>query len=211
MILKICGITRVEDAEHAAAHGATAVGLVFWPGSPRFVTARQAAAITAALPPGVMSVGVFVNETVDAIRRAVDEAGLTTVQLHGDEPPEYADALQIAVLRSTTIERADEAAARWGAGTTLLLDAADPVRRGGTGVRVDWARAADVARRHRIVLAGGLAPGNVEAAVAAVRPFGLDVSSGVESAPGIKDRDKVRRFLEQARDALAGHARSARP
>ena len=208
MLLKICGITRLEDAEHAVRQGATAIGLVFWAGSPRAVSVARAAAIAAALPPDVMRVGVFVDESLDGIRRIVADVCLTTVQLHGSEPPEYGERLEVPVLRSVTIDEVDAACAGWPPETTLLLDAADPVRRGGTGVRVDWTRAAVAARRRRLVLAGGLAADNVAEAIEAVRPFGVDVSSGVEAAPGVKDPDKVTRFLSEARSAFAGGARS---
>jgi phosphoribosylanthranilate isomerase len=203
VLLKICGITRAVDAQHAVAQGATAVGFVFAPESPRCVTPAQAARIVAGLPPGVAVVGVFVNEPVEAIRRTVIDVGLTRVQLHGDEGPEYADTLPVPVLRSVTLADVDHARGVWPPDTTLLLDAADAVRRGGTGTTVDWARAADAARQGRIVLAGGLTPLNVAAAIATVRPCGVDVSSGVEAQPGVKDLEKVSRFLANARRAFA--------
>jgi phosphoribosylanthranilate isomerase len=203
MFLKICGITRLSDAEHAVSQGATALGFVFWPRSPRAVSVEQAARIIAALPAKVVKVGVFVNEDLDAVRRMVAAAGIGLVQLHGDEPPDYAAALQTPVLRSVTIERFETARRAWPEGTTFLLDAADAVRRGGTGVRVDWGRAAGAARVSRVVLAGGLTPANVGDAIAAVRPLGVDVSSGVEEAPGVKDVGKMTSFLTSARQALA--------
>jgi phosphoribosylanthranilate isomerase len=202
LLLKVCGITRLSDAQLAVAHGATALGFVFWPRSPRAVTAEQAAAIAAALPPGVMRVGVFVNESIDGIRRIAGQAGLTAVQLHGDEPPAYAEALPWPVFRSATVDGAGGLDPAWGEGTTLLLDAADVVRRGGTGQQVDWARAAALAGERRIVLAGGLTPANVAEAIATVRPYGVDVSSGVEEAPGIKDEEKMVNFLANARAAF---------
>jgi phosphoribosylanthranilate isomerase len=203
MFVKVCGITRLTDALHAVQHGATALGFVFWPASPRFVPPERARDIVAELPSAVMTVGVFVNESIDGIRSAVAAAGVTAVQLHGDEPPAYADALAWPVLRSVTLDDAAEAAAAWAAGTTLLLDTADPLRRGGTGRTVDWARAAAVARSApRVVLAGGLRPANVAEAIEVVRPFGVDVSSGVEESPGVKDFEKVAQFLANARTAF---------
>ena len=199
MLLKVCGITRMTDALHAVQQGATAIGFVFWPRSPRCVTAEQARAIVAELPSSVTAVGVFVNETVEGIRRAAATAGLTAVQLHGDEPPAYAEALAWPVLRSVTLDTAEATIEAWGSDTTLLLDAADPVRRGGTGITVDWSRAAALARRGQVVLAGGLTPDNVAEAIATVRPYGVDVSSGVEESPGVKDFSKVTRFLTSAR------------
>jgi phosphoribosylanthranilate isomerase len=191
------------------AQGATAVGFIFWPRSPRFVSVDRAAAIISQLPPHVMKVGVFVDEPLDAVRRAVEEAGLTTVQLHGNEPPTYAEAAGVPVLRATTVDEVERSGRVWPADTTFLLDAADPERRGGTGMTVNWVRAAAIARRRRIVLAGGLTPLNVAEAIATVRPFGVDVSSGVEERPGIKDGEKVTRFLLNARGAFAEDGRSA--
>lgn len=200
--MKVCGITRLTDALHAVQQGATALGFVFWPNSPRYVTPERAAEIIAELPSSVTTVGVFVNETVDGIRGIVARAGVTAVQLHGDEPPSYADAIAWPIFRSVTLDVIADVGSAWPADTTLLVDAADRDRRGGTGVAVDWSRAADVARRHRVVLAGGLTPANVADAIATVRPFGVDVSSGVEDAPGVKSLEKVTRFLANARHAF---------
>lgn len=205
MFLKICGITRVEDAEHAVEHGATAVGFVFWPASPRYIAPSSAAAIVARVPSSVATVGVFVNEPVAAIRRAVEQSGISTVQLHGDEPVSYASELTQPLLRAMGVEAA--AATDWPLDTTILLEAADRDRRGGTGTRVDWAKAESVARIRRVVLAGGLSPENVAEAVDQVRPWGVDVSSGVEAAPGVKDPARVAVFLERARFALERRGR----
>jgi phosphoribosylanthranilate isomerase len=202
MFIKICGITRLADALHAAEHGATAVGFVFWPKSPRHVALEQAAEIIAALPASVTPVGVFVNETVDGIRGIVERTGIAAVQLHGDEAPAYARELGWPVLRAITVDDAETACPQWPRETTFLVDAADPVRRGGTGSSIDWTKAASLARRCRLVLAGGLDPANVQDAIGRVRPFGVDVSSGVEDAPGVKSREKMTRFLESARSAL---------
>lgn len=200
--VKVCGITRLTDALHAVQHGADALGFVFWPRSPRYVAPDRAAAIIAELPSNVTTVGVFVNETLDGIRAVVSRARLAAVQLHGDEPPAYADALGWPVLRSVTVDEAAEACGTWPLDTVFLVDAHDPVRRGGTGATVDWKRAAALARQRRVVLAGGLTPENVSQAIAAVRPYGVDVSSGVEEAPGVKDFDKVARFVANARSAF---------
>jgi phosphoribosylanthranilate isomerase len=202
MFLKVCGITRLTDALHAADQGATALGFVFWPRSPRFVPPDRAAEIIRELPGTMMTVGVFVNESIDGIRQTVARTGITAVQLHGDEPPAYADAISYPLLRSATVEDADQTAADWPAGTTLLLDADDRARRGGTGRTVDWTGAAQVASARRVVLAGGLTPANVAEAIAIVRPYGVDVSSGVEEAPGVKDLKKVTAFLASAKEAF---------
>lgn len=202
--MKICGITRLIDARHAIEHGATALGFVLWPQSPRFVSNRKVAEIVAALPASVMTVGVFVNQPPEEIVMTMERTGLTTAQLHGDEPAAYANLLRSplsSIWKSVTLEKADEAFEMWPAETTFVLDAADPVRRGGTGQIVDWAEAAVLARRRNVVLAGGLTPDNVGDAIVAVHPFGVDVSSGVEDAPGLKNAKKVTRFLANARKA----------
>ena len=209
MFLKICGITRLVDARHAVEHGATALGFVFWPKSPRFVSDRKVAEIVAALPASVATVGVFVNQSVDGIAVTMQRTGLRMVQLHGDEPCTYADALSWPILRSVTLDAAQSLLDAWPPETTFLVDAADPERRGGTGQAVDWTRAAELARLRWTVLAGGLTAENVGAAIAAVQPYGVDVSSGVEAAPGLKDAKKVARFLANAQQAM-GRVRAGR-
>lgn len=201
MFLKICGITRLSDAKHAIDEGATAVGFVLWPRSPRFVSDRQVAEIVAALPASITTVGVFVNESLDGIFLTMARTGLNTVQLHGDEPGMYARLLAWPVVKSITLDTPSDVIDDWPAETTFLVDAADRERRGGTGEIVDWTRAAALAKRRRLVLAGGLTPANVGDAIAAVRPYGVDVSSGVEDAPGVKNAKKVALFLSRARQA----------
>jgi phosphoribosylanthranilate isomerase len=200
IFVKICGITRLADARHAVDCGAAALGFMFWPGSQRYITPARAAEIIAELPAHVVTVGVFVNEPVETIRDVVSETGIRTVQLHGNESPAYAAAIPQPVWRAVGVHEADNAIATWPADTTLLLDVVDPERRG-TGQTVDWQGAAFVARKRRVMLAGGLTPENVSHAIEIVRPFGVDVSSGVEDSPGIKNMDKVKRFLAGARSA----------
>jgi phosphoribosylanthranilate isomerase len=204
MIVKICGITRVEDATIAVSLGATAVGFIFWPGSPRRVAPADAAAIGAALPQEVWKVGVFVDAPADHIRRVIEEARLTAVQLHGNETPAAAAALNARIIKAIALEHVDspEALDDWR-GVPILLDANDPVRKGGTGRTIDWHRAAAIAARHDIILAGGLRPGNVAEAIARVRPSGIDVSSGVEASPGVKDHDKLWSLFEAVRGVEA--------
>jgi phosphoribosylanthranilate isomerase len=199
MFVKICGLTNEADAVHAAGAGATALGVVFAPSSPRCVTADRARDIVEAVPAEVPVVGVFVNAPIEEIVAVVAHTGIRIVQLHGDEPERYALALKMPLLRAAGVDAALDA---WPT-ATWLLDAVSGDGRGGTGRTVDWAQAAAVARRRRTVLAGGLTPDNVAEAIATVRPFGVDVSSGVESAPGRKNPAKVARFVEQARAALA--------
>ena len=197
MFLKICGVTNEADAAHAAAAGATALGVIFAPSSPRCVSADTARDIVEAVPAVVPVVGVFVNAPLEEIVATVAHTGIRVVQLHGDEPERYAAALKMPLLRAAGV---DVVLDSWPT-ATLLLDAMSGAQRGGTGRRVDWEKAAAVASRRKTVLAGGLTPDNVAEAIVAVRPFGVDVSSGVEASPGRKDRDKVARFLANARDA----------
>jgi phosphoribosylanthranilate isomerase len=194
MFVKICGITRLEDAQAAIEYGASAIGFVFWPKSPRLVDRARARAIVEAVPSRVTTVGVFVNQSAAEINEIAEMVGLGAVQLHGDEPPQLAGQISRAVIKSVangTVNPGD-----WPADVTLLVDASDPVRRGGTGERSDWDVAAQLARRRRVLLAGGLTPENVADAITAVRPFGIDVSSGVESAPGIKDRQRLKALFD---------------
>lgn len=202
-VLKICGITRLVDALHAVQRGATALGFVFWSKSPRAISSKDAKEIIAALPQRVTPVGVFVNELPEQVRAVLRATGIKAVQLHGDEKLADFDFLECPLLRSVTLDELAETSRRWPAETTWLLDAADSVRRGGTGVAIDWSRAAVAARGHKIVLAGGLTPLNVEEAIRTVRPIGVDVSSGVEVSPAIKDFEKVSAFLTNARRAFA--------
>jgi phosphoribosylanthranilate isomerase len=201
--IKICGITRPDDARAAADAGASAIGMVFWPDSPRAVDTAAARAIVAALPAGVPAIGVFVNQTADEINAAIDGAGLFGVQLHGDEPVDLIERIRRPVIRAVTLGGLDVLDVL-PPQVTVLLDAVDPERRGGTGQTIDWAAAAAVARRRPIVLAGGLTPSNVEQAIAAVRPYAVDVSSGVETAPGIKDHARIAAFIGAVRRADAG-------
>jgi phosphoribosylanthranilate isomerase len=201
MVLKICGITRAADAETAIEHGATALGFVFWPRSPRFITPEQAAVIVSAVPEGVATVGVFVNETMADVERIAKQVGLSMVQLHGDERANDAAVLRLPVVRALTLEDSSSMT-EWPRETTFLVDAADRVRRGGTGRTVDWVGARAFAEQRRMILAGGLTPDNVAQAIDQVRPHGVDVSSGVEAAPGVKDSSKVAAFLANARRAF---------
>ena len=208
MFVKICGITRLTDALHAVEQGATAVGFVLWPRSPRGVTTEQVAEIVRKLPSHVMKVGVFVNESIESIRAIAERTGLTAVQLHGDEVPAYADALEWPVFRAVSVADLEEAVAAWNPETAMLVDNIDPVRRGGTGAVIDWSRAATIAQKRRVVLAGGLTVDNVASAIRAVRPFGVDVSSGVEASPGVKDMVKVSEFITNAREAFVSVGRT---
>jgi len=208
--VKICGLTNLADAQAAADAGADMLGFIFYPPSPRFIEPAHVAAIIAslqqmALP--VRTVGLFVNAPLHAIQETLHRCRLDLVQLHGGEPPHLLEALQPQAFKALRPTSLDEAAAEaeWYAdlgppdGPQLLLDAYHPQLHGGTGQVGDWAIAAALAPRYRILLAGGLTPDNVRYAVRQVRPWGVDVSSGVEAAPGQKDHDKMRRFVAEAK------------
>ncbi len=196
--VKFCGITRREDAWYAADLGAAAVGFVFWPSSPRVVSPEEAGAIARTLPPFLLRVGVFVDAQVDEMCLIADVVGLDIVQLHGEESLDVARRAPRRVVKALGRAAEDlvDAAARWPDDFTLLVDAVAPDLRGGTGTRADWTTAAVLARKRRIVLAGGLTPENVEAAIEAVHPYGVDVSSGVEVRPGRKDHARMRAFVD---------------
>jgi phosphoribosylanthranilate isomerase len=193
MLVKICGITRREDARAALDAGARALGFVFWPKSPRFIDPYRARAIVATLPPFVTAVGLFVNQPGEYVTGVASLVKLGAVQLHGDESIAFAETIRYPLIKALTLR---DDIRRWPGRATVLLDAHDPEQRGGTGRTIDWSAAAVVAARRPILLAGGLTPENVAEAVARVRPFGIDVSSGVEKAPGIKDHHKIKALFE---------------
>jgi phosphoribosylanthranilate isomerase len=193
MLVKICGITRQEDALAAVDAGARALGFVFWPDSPRFIDPYRARAIVATLPPFVTPVGLFVNQSAEYVTGVASLVRLGAVQLHGDETVAFAESIRYSLIKALTLgDRIDA----WPARATVLLDAHDPAKRGGTGRTIDWTAAAAIAAKRPILLAGGLTPENVAEAVARVRPFGVDVSSGVERSPGVKDHHKIKALFE---------------
>jgi phosphoribosylanthranilate isomerase len=195
--VKVCGITRAEDARLAAALGATALGFIFWPGSPRYIDPARVRTIVSQLPPFLTTVGVFVNQPVDHVVSVARLARVSAIQLHGDEPSQDYVALGYRVIKAVPIRAAEDRAAARAvpASATVLLDAYDPERRGGTGQTVDWSIAASIARERPIVLSGGLTPENVPDALRAVEPYAVDVSSGVEDAPGVKSAGRLRSFF----------------
>jgi phosphoribosylanthranilate isomerase len=195
--VKICGITRIQDALLAADLGASAVGLVFWPGSPRFIDPYRARAIAAALPPGVMPIGVFVDQPAEFVMGVAHLIPLGAVQLHGSESIESLARLAYRLIKAVPVAEGFDVDAidLVPLYVTVLLDAHDPVRRGGTGRTIDWSVAAAIARRRRTILSGGLTAANVGEAVTRVRPYMIDVSSGVESRPGLKDPVKLRELF----------------
>ena len=204
MKIKICGITNVEDAAVAVRAGADALGFVMYRNSPRWIEPAVARAIIAGLPPFVSAVGVFVNEEAERVRTFMDECGFALAQLHGDESAMYCQNLGRPVLKVVRLKDRDAclAMAEFQGHANVrgfLIDTFSDHAYGGTGQTVDWALAHEAARSAMIILAGGLNPTNVAEAVQAVRPYGVDVSSGVERSPGKKDPDKVKAFIEAAR------------
>jgi phosphoribosylanthranilate isomerase len=205
--VKICGITRAEDAELAASLGAWALGFILWPGSKRHIDPAMAAGIARGAHRRAQTVGVFVNQTLDEIARAADEMGLTHLQLHGDEGPSFcmaaAQRTGCRVIKAVRVgSRADLADAERFHTDLHLLDSP------GNGQTWDWRLAAE--RSHRtppLLLAGGLTAENVAEAIAIARPWGVDVASGVESAPGIKDPERLRAFAAAVQgDPVEAHA-----
>jgi phosphoribosylanthranilate isomerase len=199
--VKICGMTRVKDAIAAVDAGADALGFIFYEPSPRYVSTHAAAEIIRELPPFVAKVGVFVDAGQETIERTIEVCGLDTLQLHGEEPPEFCERFGIKTIKAfrvrgrETIEQAKRYRhAAW------LLDSYVSGQLGGTGAIFNWEVAREATKFSRmVILAGGLTPENVATAVQQVRPYAVDVSSGVESAPGKKDQPKMRSFIAAAR------------
>jgi phosphoribosylanthranilate isomerase len=213
--IKICGITQVDDALAAVAAGADAVGLNFFPKSPRYVLLDNALPIVDSLPAGIVKVGVFVNAPADEVCRTFDRLGLDLIQLHGDEPPEFPSSLGgRPVMRAfrfgpgglaAVADHLRQAAAGGGSPRLALIDAYRRGQYGGTGQVANWAALADYAAIHDappLVLSGGLTAKNVADAIRAVRPAAVDAASGVESSPGQKDPALVGEFVRAARTAF---------
>ena len=219
MFVKVCGITRVQDAELAAELGATAVGFIFWPESPRYVDPAHAQHIVRRVSSNVTTIGVFVNESIEQIRRIMESVSLDAAQLHGAESPTFCQQLGQMLATPKPEGRSGLAAPKpegrrrvikaigvknagapdlqaFGEDVLILLDAHDSVRHGGTGRTVDWDIARTIAASRPTILSGGLNAGNVGTAIEMVHPYGVDVSSGVESGPGVKDAARLKSFFE---------------
>ncbi len=202
--VKICGITRLEDARLAAELGAAALGFNFYRPSPRYVEPGVAHGIIAQLPPLVVAVGVFADETDGVhVAKVAREAGVSAVQLHGPKFPEQDGALEgFRIIRAVTVRQGIGAIDLSGLqASAFLLDAFDPELLGGTGKTFDWSQAREAKRFGPIILAGGLTPENVGRAIREVRPHAVDVASGVESEPGKKDPEKLRAFFAAVEEA----------
>jgi len=199
--IKICGITNSDDARAAVTAGADALGFVFHKASPRYVTAEVVRRIVATLPPFVLPVGVFVNEDMKVVRDLMDSCGLALAQLHGDESAAYCEQLGRPMLKAIRLRDMGSflslAEYKGRAGVRgFIIDTYSETAYGGTGQTTDWSLAAEAANTAAILLAGGLTPENVSEAIVKVRPYGVDVSSGVELSPGKKDQGKVKAFIQ---------------
>lgn len=199
--IKICGFTNVEDALAAAETGADALGFVFWEGSPRCVSARRVSEIVRRLPGWILKTGVFVNPSEDLVLRAIGECGLNLLQFHGDETPDFCQRFGIMTMKAFRVRDAASLSRLEHYRTDAwLLDAYVAGKPGGSGEIFNWALAREAQLRGRpVFLAGGLTPGNVGDALKQVCPYGVDVSSGVEASPGVKDHEKMRAFVKAAR------------
>ena len=201
--VKICGVTNVADALAAAEAGADMIGLMFYERSPRCITLQTAVEISRALPPFVLRVGVFVNPAEELVLRALGDCNLSLLQFHGDEPSEFCMQFGLMSMKALRVRDAESLKALENFHTdAFLLDAYSKRGLGGTGEKFNWDLAVEAQKFGKpIFLAGGLTPENVADAVAKVRPFAVDVSGGVESAPGKKDHAKVKAFIQAVRNA----------
>ncbi len=198
--VKICGITNLEDAQAAAEAGADALGFVFYPDSPRFIDPGTARAIIARLPVFITSVGVFVDESEDLIRRIIREGGIQILQFHGSESPVLCTRFREKVIKAIRIKDEDSISEMQMYDVdTFLLDTYLDCAKGGTGKTFNWKYAEMAKENGRIILSGGLNPSNIGDAVRQLKPYGVDVSSGVEISPGKKDYDKIREFVREAK------------
>lgn len=201
--IKMCGITRSEDAEHAVRSGADALGFIFWPLSPRYIAPPDARGIIRKVGPFVATVGVFVNASADEVRAAIGAAGISVLQFHGEEAADFCGSFGLPFLKAFKVGQGGDllkSADRYGAAAGWLFDAFDPRLVGGTGETFDWSLIpAGLARP--LVLSGGLHAGNVGEAIRRVKPYAVDVSSGTETGKGIKSAEKIAAFVQGVRNA----------
>jgi len=198
--VKICGTTSLKDAFLAVESGADAIGFIFYKMSPRNISQKEAKEIILQLPPFIETVGVFVNETSDKINRIAEQCKLNSIQLHGEESPALCRRVKRKVIKAFRVKNADslKSIASYKV-SGFLLDSYNDGSKGGTGQVFDWNLALRVKKQGPVILAGGLNPYNVFTAIHRVKPYGVDVCSGVENSPGIKDHEKVRAFIKSVR------------
>ena len=195
--VKICGTTSLKDALLAVESGADAVGFIFYMQSPRNISQKDVKEIVAQLPPFVESIGVFVNETSDKINRIAEQCRLTAVQLHGDESPAFCRRIKRRVVKAVRVKDAESLKGMSDFDVSgFLLDAYNEESRGGTGRVFDWNLALRAKKQGPVIIAGGLNPYNVYTAIHRVKPYGVDVCSGVEKSPGVKDPEKISEFIK---------------
>jgi len=202
--VKICGITNQDDALWAVDCGADALGFIFYDKSPRFINPNKAKEIISSLPPLVSTVGVFVNEDFNEIRDIAQLTGLTAIQLHGDESPSYCKLIEGKLIKAIRVknEQSLDLIKKYKV-DAFLLDSFNKESYGGSGLTFEWGLAKKAKQFGKIILAGGLTANNVSEAIDKVSPYGVDVSSGVEKSPGIKDKQKVRDFISKAKGSIA--------
>lgn len=201
--MKFCGITRSEDAVHAADLGVDAIGLVFYEKSPRFVTMKQAQDVVKVLPPFICKVGLFVNADPSQVSEVTETVGLDLLQFHGDETADDCAQFKRPFIKAIRMREDldfEQAQTEFSGARALLLDAYDKALYGGTGQKFDWSRIPASAKLP-IILAGGITPDNVEEAITTVRPYAVDVSGGIEASKGIKDKDKMNAFIRGVNSA----------
>jgi len=201
--VKICGIRRLEDAIVAAESGADALGFVFYRKSLRFISPSSGWKIIKRLPPLISPVGVFVNPSQEELKRAIEISGIKVIQLHGDENPELIEGLKIPVIKAIRIEKKiDERKLRmWKGASAFLIEGKSEKGYGGTGIQFDYKVVKPFTKNYRIIIAGGLNPSNVSTVVKTLKPYGVDVSSGVEESPGVKSHKLIKEFIRNAKSA----------
>ena len=198
--IKICGTTSLRDALLAVESGADAVGFIFYKMSPRKISHKEVKEIVTQLPPFIETVGVFVNETSDKVNQIAERCRLTAVQLHGEESPAFCRRVKRKVVKALRVKNADSLKNINAYDVSgFLLDSYSDESKGGTGQVFDWNLALRAKKQGPVILAGGLNPYNVYTAIHRVRPYGVDVCSGVENSPGIKDQKKIREFIKSVR------------
>jgi phosphoribosylanthranilate isomerase len=201
--IKICGITRPEDARVAVEHGADALGFIFWPNSPRFIEPAKARAIVRGAGPFVSTVGVFVNPSREEVERAIRDSGISMLQFHGEEAPDFCAGFDRPYIKAFKVGQGPDlikSTGLYGAASGWMFDAFDSRQVGGTGETFDWTLIPGSLARP-LVLSGGLNAGNIAEAIRRVKPFAVDVSSGVEVGKGIKDAAKIAAFIQGVRNA----------